>query len=171
MADQFTNGRPPNLCADQQGLDAGGARLHPNQRRAAASKATALAGNSYRPIAAGASRSTFGEVMKQRILVVEDNQPNRELLCDWLESEGFEAVSAENLEQCYAAFQGDAPHAVLLDVQLGREDALSLARWIRQRPELRYVPVIAVTAQAMSTDRSEERRVGKECRSRWSPYH
>jgi len=90
--------------------------------------------------------------MKQRILVVEDNQPNRELLCDWLESEGFEAVSAENLEQCYAAFQSGAPHAVLLDVQLGREDGLSLAKWIRQRPELRYVPVIAVTAQAMSTD-------------------
>jgi two-component system cell cycle response regulator DivK len=90
--------------------------------------------------------------MKQRILVVEDNQPNRELLCDWLESEGFEAVSAENLAQCYAAFEIAAPHAVLLDVQLGREDGLSLARWIRQRPELRYVPVIAVTAQAMSTD-------------------
>ena len=90
--------------------------------------------------------------MKQRILVVEDNQPNRELLCDWLESEGFEAVSAENLAQSYAAFEIVAPHAVLLDVQLGREDGLSLARWIRQRPELRYVPVIAVTAQAMSTD-------------------
>src|ERR1035438_9689397 len=24
---------------------------------------------------------------------------------------------------------------------------------------------------ALRTDRSEERRVGKECRSRWSPYH
>lgn len=37
--------------------------------------------------------------MKHRILVVEDNQPNRELLCDWLESEGFEVVYAESLEQ------------------------------------------------------------------------
>src|SRR6266481_3065709 len=140
MAHPYANGRPPNLCADQQGLDSGGARLHPNPRRAAASKATALAGNSYRPIAASPSRSTFGEVMKQRILVVEDNQPNRELLCDWLESEGFEAVSAENLAQCYAAFQGDAPQAVLLDVQLGREDGLSLARWLRERPGIRHIP-------------------------------
>jgi CheY-like chemotaxis protein len=35
--------------------------------------------------------------MKRRIPVVEDNQPNRELLCDWLESEGFEVVYAANL--------------------------------------------------------------------------
>ena len=27
------------------------------------------------------------------------------------------------------------------------------------------------TAAAVVEDRSEERRVGKECRSRWSPYH
>ena len=90
--------------------------------------------------------------MKHRILVVEDNQPNRELLCDWLESEGFEVVHAENLEQSYAAFDAHAPHAVLLDVQLGREDGLSLARWIRQRQKLRHIPVLAVTAHAMVTD-------------------
>jgi two-component system cell cycle response regulator DivK len=90
--------------------------------------------------------------MKSRILVVEDNQPNRELLCDWLESEGFEVVYAENLEQSYAAFETNAPHAVLLDVQLGREDGLSLAKWIRQREALRHIPVIAVTAHAMVTD-------------------
>src|SRR5258708_29760050 len=117
MAHPYANGRPPNLCADQQGLDAGGARLHPNPRRAAASKATALAGNTCRPIAAGASRSTFGEVMKQKILVVEDNQPKPELLCDLLESGGFETVSAENLAQAYAAFQNAPPHAVLLGRQ------------------------------------------------------
>ena len=98
--------------------------------------------------------------MKQRILVVEDNQPNRELLCEWLESEGFEAVSAENLEQCYAAFQSDAPHAVLLDVQLGREDGLSFAKWLRERPGIPHIPVIAVTAQAMSTDHQRVMEAG-----------
>ena len=99
--------------------------------------------------------------MKRRILVVEDNQPNRELLCDWLESEGFEVVYAENLEQSYAAFEIKVPHAVLLDVQLGREDGLSLARWIRQRQGLRHIPVIAVTAQAMVTD--QERVIQAGC--------
>ena len=98
--------------------------------------------------------------MKHRILVVEDNQPNRELLCDWLESEGFEVVYAENLEQSYAAFELNPPHAVLLDVQLGREDGLSLARWIRQRQGQRHTPVIAVTAQAMVTDQQRVIQAG-----------
>ena len=100
-------------------------------------------------------------MMKQRILVVEDNLPNRELLCDWLEAEGFEAVSAENLEQSFAAFKIQPPHAVLLDVQLGREDGLSLARWIRQNPRLQNLPVIAVTAHAMVTD--QERVIQAGC--------
>jgi len=90
--------------------------------------------------------------MKHRILVVEDNQPNRELLCDWLESQGFEAVYAANLEQSYAVIETDLAHAVLLDVQLGREDGLSLARWIRNRKGMPYIPVIAVTAHAMDAD-------------------
>lgn len=90
--------------------------------------------------------------MRHRILVVEDNLPNRELLCDWLEAEGFEVLSAENLEQSFAAFKIQPPHAVLLDVQLGREDGLSLAKWIRQNPKLHDLPIIAVTAHAMVTD-------------------
>lgn len=90
--------------------------------------------------------------MKHRILVVEDNLPNRELLCDWLEAEGFEVASAENLEQAFAVFKDKPPHAVLLDVQLGSEDGLSLTTWIRGEPELKNIPVIAVTAHAMVTD-------------------
>jgi two-component system, cell cycle response regulator DivK len=99
--------------------------------------------------------------MRRRILVVEDNLPNRELLCDWLEAEGFEVLSAENLEQSFAAFKIQPPHAVLLDVQLGREDGLSLAKWIRQDPKLHDLPVIAVTAHAMVTD--QERVIQAGC--------
>jgi two-component system cell cycle response regulator DivK len=98
--------------------------------------------------------------MKHRVLVVEDNQPNRELLCDWLESEGFEVAYAENLEQSLAAFEINVPHAVLLDVQLGREDGLSLARWIRERQGLRHIPVIAVTAHAMIADQQRVIQAG-----------
>lgn len=98
--------------------------------------------------------------MKHRILVVEDNQPNRELLCDWLEAEGFEALAAENLEQAFAAFEDQPPHAVLLDVQLGPEDGLSLATWIRREPKLHNIPVIAVTAHAMVTDQERVLQAG-----------
>jgi CheY-like chemotaxis protein len=98
--------------------------------------------------------------MKRRILVVEDNLANRELLCDWLEAEDFQVLAAENLEQSYAAFEIEPPHAVLLDVQLGSEDGLSLAKWIRGEPKLRHIPVIAVTAHAMVTDQERVMQAG-----------
>ncbi|MGH9574214.1 MAG: response regulator [Candidatus Acidiferrales bacterium] len=99
--------------------------------------------------------------MKHRVLVVEDNLANRELLCDWLEAEGFEVISAENLDQGLAAFTIEPPQVVLLDVQLASEDGLSLARWIRQEPEMRHIPVIAVTAHAMVTE--QERVIEAGC--------
>lgn len=58
----------------------------------------------------------------------------------------------ENLQQAHAVLAGDPPALVLLDVKLGAEDGLSLARWIRLQPQLRHLPVIAVTAHAMVTD-------------------
>lgn len=98
--------------------------------------------------------------MMRRILVVEDNLANRELLCDWLEAEDFQVLAAENLEQGFAAFKIQPPQAVLLDVQLGSEDGLSLAKWIRQETELRHIPVIAVTAHAMVTDQERVMQAG-----------
>jgi two-component system, cell cycle response regulator DivK len=90
--------------------------------------------------------------VKNRILVVEDNSLNRELLCDWLEAEGHEVLSAEDLGAARRVLTDQQPDAVLLDVQLGDEDGLSLAAWMRQQPELCHVPVIAVTAHAMVTE-------------------
>jgi CheY-like chemotaxis protein len=90
--------------------------------------------------------------MKHRILVIEDNPANSELLCDWLEARGYQPIAAENLEQAFAAFKSELLDAVLLDVQLGAEDGLSLARWIRQQPHLCHLPILAVTAHAMVTD-------------------
>jgi two-component system, cell cycle response regulator DivK len=91
--------------------------------------------------------------MKSRILVVEDNPLSRELLCDWLETEGYEVTSTADLKSAFAAVRSHQPHAVLLDIQVGGEDGLALATWIRQEPALREIPVIAVTAHAMADER------------------
>jgi CheY-like chemotaxis protein len=99
--------------------------------------------------------------VKARILVVEDNQPNRELISDWLEAEGFEVLSAEDLQQGFAALEDRGIDAVLLDVQLGADDGLTLATWVRNHPRLRNTPVIAVTAHAMVTD--QERVLNAGC--------
>jgi CheY-like chemotaxis protein len=90
--------------------------------------------------------------MTHRILVVEDNELSRELLCDWLEAENYQVVSATNLEQAFAAIQEMPPDAVLLDVQLGDQDGLSIAWWIRKQATMSHIPVIAVTAHAMVTE-------------------
>jgi CheY-like chemotaxis protein len=91
--------------------------------------------------------------MKQRILVVEDNPLNLELLRDWLEMDGYEVLIAENLKAGFTVLESQQPNAVLLDVQLGADDGLTLASWIRQQPALGRIPVIAVTAQAMVSER------------------
>jgi CheY-like chemotaxis protein len=90
--------------------------------------------------------------VKQRILVVEDNLANRELLRDWLEVEGYEALIASDLNAAFAAVRTHQLDAVLLDIQLGTDDGLVLASWMREQPVLCLIPVIAVTAQAMVTE-------------------
>lgn len=91
--------------------------------------------------------------MKHRILVVEDNALNLELLCTWLETEGFEVLSAIDLKTAYARVESGRPHAVLLDVQLGSDDGLALAAWLRSQPSLRHIPLIAITAHALLNER------------------
>ncbi|HLZ52497.1 MAG TPA: response regulator [Candidatus Acidoferrum sp.] len=91
--------------------------------------------------------------MKHRILVVEDNLLNSELMRDWLEIEGYEVSVAADLNAAFAALRNQQPNIVLLDIQLGAEDGLSLASWMREQPLLSEVPVIAVTAQAMIAER------------------
>jgi CheY-like chemotaxis protein len=98
--------------------------------------------------------------MSHRILVVEDNLLNLELLCDWLDAKGFFVMTAMNIKEAVAAFETQPPQAVLLDVQLGLEDGLSLAVWIRDNPRFRSLPVIAVTAHAMVTDQQRVMQAG-----------
>jgi CheY-like chemotaxis protein len=87
-----------------------------------------------------------------RILVVEDNAINRELLCDWLEAQDYVVLSAEDLGGAQRLLQGEQPDAVVLDIQLGNEDGLSLAAWMRRQPGFSGIPIIAVTAHAMVTE-------------------
>jgi CheY-like chemotaxis protein len=90
--------------------------------------------------------------MNRRILVIEDNDLSRELLCDWLESEGYQVTSAVSLQQAFDAIKKLPPDAILLDVQLGDQDGLSIATWIRHHPPLAHIRIIAVTAHAMVTE-------------------
>jgi two-component system cell cycle response regulator DivK len=101
--------------------------------------------------------------LKRCILVVEDNQLNRELLRDWLEVEGYEVWSTADLKTSYEVFAKRIPDAVLLDINLGKDDGLDLVAWMRQKPEMREIPVIAVTAHALVAE--QERILQAGCRA------
>jgi two-component system cell cycle response regulator DivK len=90
--------------------------------------------------------------LKHCILVVEDNQLNGELLRNWLEVEGYEVRAAADLKTSYEVFAKRLPDAVLLDINLGSERGLDLVAWMRQKPELCEIPVVAVTAHALLTE-------------------
>jgi two-component system cell cycle response regulator DivK len=101
--------------------------------------------------------------LKHCILVVEDNQLNRELLRDWLEMEGYDVWSAADLKASYEVFSKRLPDVVLLDINLGTEDGLDLVAWMRQKPEMREIPAIAVTAHALVAE--QERILKAGCRA------
>jgi DNA-binding response OmpR family regulator len=87
--------------------------------------------------------------MKHRILVVDDDPQFRELLKDWLESEGHEAILAETLEEGFVSIAAEpVPDVVLLDIYLGRENGLTLVHWARKQRHLAHLPIAAVTGLA-----------------------
>jgi CheY-like chemotaxis protein len=98
--------------------------------------------------------------MNERVLVVEDNAFNLEMLSDWLALREYEVTSATTLSEAIAVIEKYPPHIVLLDVQLGAEDGLSLAAWLRQHRILCHTPVIAVTAHAMVTEQERMLQAG-----------
>lgn len=98
---------------------------------------------------------------------MEDNQLNRELLCDWLEMEGHEVASAADLKSSYEIIVKRQPDVVLLDINLGGENGLDLVAWMRQKPEFAGIPVIAVTAHALVTEQERILEAGcKACLSK-----
>jgi len=110
--------------------------------------------------------------LKPCILVVEDNQLNGELLRDWLEVEGYEVRSAADLNVSYEALSKRLPDVVLLDINLGSENGLDLVAWMRQKPELCEIPVVAVTAHALLTEQEGILQAGcSACLSKPIDFH
>jgi CheY-like chemotaxis protein len=64
------------------------------------------------------------------------------------------------LDQAFDAIKKLPPDAVLLDVQLGDQDGLSMASWMRRQPTLSHIPIIAVTAHAMVTEQERISQAG-----------
>lgn len=92
--------------------------------------------------------------MNKKIAVVEDNPDNRVLVGAILD-ELYEISEYETGQEAIEGLPLDPPDLVLLDISLPEMDGTEVLAWIRQQPQFVGLPVIALTAHAMSGDREK----------------
>jgi len=90
-----------------------------------------------------------------KILLVEDNEMNRDMLSRRLEKRGFTVVIAVDGAAGVAQAKAEKPDLVLMDMSLPVIDGWEATRMIRADPEVAATPIIALTAHAMSSDREK----------------
>jgi two-component system cell cycle response regulator DivK len=98
--------------------------------------------------------------MSKCILVVEDQEDNRRILRDLLGNAGFELIEAESGEDALSAVMKKRPDLILMDIQLPQMDGYEATRRIKSNPEMKEVPVIAVTSYAPMGDDAKARAAG-----------
>jgi two-component system cell cycle response regulator DivK len=96
-----------------------------------------------------------------KILLVEDNEMNRDMLSRRLLRKGYEVVMAVDGEQAVAMAQSEKPDLILMDMSLPVIDGWEATRRVKAAEASSRIPIIALTAHAMSGDR--ERALGAGC--------
>ena len=95
-----------------------------------------------------------------KILLVEDNEMNRDMLSRRLIKAGFEMVMAVDGEQAIDLARSEAPDLILMDISLPGLDGWEATRRLKAMPETRSIPIIALTAHAMAGDREKSLAAG-----------
>jgi CheY-like chemotaxis protein len=95
-----------------------------------------------------------------KILLVEDNEMNRDMLSRRLQRRGYEVVIAVDGQEGLALAQSEAPDLILMDMSLPILDGWEATRQLKATPETKSIPVIALTAYAMSGDREKALEAG-----------
>ncbi|MDX1520723.1 MAG: response regulator [Anaerolineae bacterium] len=95
-----------------------------------------------------------------KILLVEDNEMNRDMLSRRLIRKGYEVILAENGEQGVKLARSEVPDLILMDMSLPVMDGWEATRRIKSTPETQSIWIIALTAHAMAGDRERAMEVG-----------
>jgi two-component system cell cycle response regulator DivK len=98
--------------------------------------------------------------MSKRILVVEDQPDNRQIIRDMLAGTDYEITEAEDGEQALTAVAKQRPQLILMSAQLPIIDGYEVARQIKANPALRSIPIIAVTSHALNGEEQTARAAG-----------
>jgi CheY-like chemotaxis protein len=95
-----------------------------------------------------------------KILLVEDNEMNRDMLSRRLQKRGYEVLTAVDGREGLTLAQSEAPALILMDMTLPVLDGWEVTRQLRAVPATRAIPIIALTAHAMSGDREKAIEAG-----------
>jgi len=95
-----------------------------------------------------------------KILLVEDNEMNRDMLSRRLQRRGYSVVNAEDGEKGLLLARSEAPDLILMDISLPAMDGWEVTRLLRANPSTRHIPIIALTAHAWVTDRDKAFEAG-----------
>ena len=94
------------------------------------------------------------------VLVIEDQALNRKVVRIVLQSEGYEVIEAINADEALACLEETTPALILMDIALPGQSGEELTRQIKANPEWCNIPIIALTAAAMSGDRERLLKAG-----------
>lgn len=100
--------------------------------------------------------------MPKTVLIVEDNELNMKLFNDLLEAHGYITVGTRNGVEALDLARRHRPDLILMDIQLPEVSGLDVTRALKADPDLKAIPVIAVTAFAMKGDEERIREGGCE---------
>jgi two-component system cell cycle response regulator DivK len=100
--------------------------------------------------------------MAKTVLIVEDNELNMKLFHDLLEAHGYQTVGTRSGIEALDLARKHRPDLVLMDIQLPEVSGLEVTKWLKDDPQLKSIPVVAVTAFAMKGDEEKIREGGCE---------
>lgn len=100
--------------------------------------------------------------MPAKVLVVEDNELNMKLFHDLLEAHGITTIQTRDGRNVLEIARNEKPDLILMDIQLPEISGLDVTKALKSDPELKTIPVIAVTAFAMKGDERKIREGGCE---------
>lgn len=104
----------------------------------------------------------MGATMQKTVLVVEDNELNMKLFNDLLEAHGYKVVQTRDGLSALEIARKHMPDLILMDIQLPEVSGIEVTKWLKEDPDLKRIPVIAVTAFAMKGDEQKIREGGCE---------
>src|ERR1700730_14879790 len=103
-----------------------------------------------------------GRGMSKTVMIVEDNELNMKLFHDLLEAHGYRTVGTRNGIEALDLARRHQPDLILMDIQLPEVSGLEVTKWLKEDPDLKDIPVVAVTAFAMKGDEERIRQGGCE---------